>query len=159
MKKDKNGIVTDIPFLHKSCNEVNIADKIQMRDISNKLMNMYNKLNGKCLGLSAIQLGILDCAALIRFDKSKMPTVMFNPKVLKTFGKRKSNEGCISEGDVRYIVTRPILLKIEYYDVNGNKIVSWYNYKYARIIMHEIDHMHGILLQDKGERANVVSNA
>lgn len=78
----------------------------------------------------------------------KLWEVIINPKILK-IGRKKSNywEGCLSvkKGKVFGPVKRPSFVKIEYTDRSGGKhILRAFDFL-AHIILHEIDHLNGIL--------------
>lgn len=143
-------VETDINKLHVKSSEVDMNDVKLTKNIHDALMAVFNKLEGKAQGLSAIQCGLPYCAILLRYVKGEEPIIVYNPKVLVKFGSKKSNEGCLSEGNKRYIVRRPILTKVEYVTRYKEKIIEWLPYKKARIFMHEYDHLQGVLLQDKG---------
>lgn len=150
MKVIKVPVETDVNILHCKSKEVDIADYRLTKELETVLLATFDKLDGKAQGLSAIQCGMPYCAILLRFIKGEEPIIVFNPKVLHSFGSRRSNEGCLSEGDKRYIVRRPLLIKVEYETRFKEKKIEWLPYSKARIFMHELDHLNGVLLQDKG---------
>jgi len=78
----------------------------------------------------------------------KLWEVVINPKTLKK-GRRKSTfwEGCLSvkKGKVFGPVKRSSFVKLEYSDRTGAKhILPAFDF-FAHIILHEIDHLNGIL--------------
>lgn len=150
MKVVRVPVETDINKLHTKSSEVDMNNVKLTKNIHDALMAVFNKLEGKAQGLSAIQCGLPYCAILLRYVKGEEPIIAYNPKVLVKVGSKKSNEGCLSEGNKRYIVSRPILIKVEYVTRYKEKVIEWLPYKKARIFMHEYDHLQGVLLQDKG---------
>lgn len=144
-------VVTDVAELRKKSTDIVFGDEEDvLKAAASALFVAYTKLAGACQGLSAPQVGFKKNVVLIR-NKFRSPKIIFNTHVLKTIGSRNSNEGCLSEGNVRYIVKRPLLAKVEYYDYDTReKVVEWLPYKKARVFCHENDHINGILLQDKG---------
>lgn len=152
MKLVNNVVNKDIDWLHQKSEPVDMDDKTLIRDINSLLLSAYKKLDGKLQGLSAIQVGKPVQAILLRYIKGQEPIVVFNPTVRIKLGSKKSNEGCLSEGDLRYTVRRPILVKVSYFTTDGTEVTEWLPYTKARIFMHEYDHLYGILLQDKGKR-------
>lgn len=76
--------------------------------------------------------------------------VMINPKVLSTSEETVINtEWCLSLPGEEWEVARPKWATIEWTDVTWKKQlrkVEWYN---ARIMLHEIDHLDGVLFIDK----------
>ena len=151
-KLHRSIVETDVEVLHQVSDEINLTDLDMMNAVENALIDTYRKLNGALQGLSAIQVGYRCRVILLRYKKGDEPSIVFNPKVLVSIGSKKSNEGCLSEGDDRYIVRRPRLMKVMYYTKYREKKVEWLPYKKARIFKHELDHLDGILLQDIGEK-------
>lgn len=137
--------------LHRKSMKVPISDKKFVSRIEKKLLDKFNGIKGCAQGISAVQIGEPYRIALIRYKKGHKPFFIINPEILFTFGERLSNEGCLSEPDKRYNVMRPTVMGIKYYS-NGKWKRRVLMYKKARIIAHEIDHMNGVLLQDKGRK-------
>lgn len=150
MKVLRVPVETDIKVLHKVSQKVDLDDIKLTKNLQDILMGMFDKLDGKAQGISAIQCGMPYCAVLLRYVKGAEPIVIYNPEVLFSFGAKDSNEGCLSEGDHRYIVKRPLLIKVRYFTRYKEEVTEWLPYKKARIFMHEYDHLQGVLLQDKG---------
>lgn len=150
---NKSRLVTDVQRLHRESKQCDMKDLRFLEVLSRALFEEYNLRECKMQGLSAIQVDYDYCAILLRYKKGDTPLIVFNPKVLKQFGKVKSNEGCMSEDNVRYIVERPLLCKVKYNLISGEEVTKWLTYKKARIFCHEVDHTLGILLQDKGTLA------
>lgn len=147
-------VVTDADELRQKSSDIEWGEEEDILKASvSALLVAYTKLGGACQGLAAPQVGFKKNVILIR-DEFKSPKIIVNAHILKMIGSKKSNEGCISEGDLRYIVQRPLLAKVEYYDYDTRKeIVKWLIFPLTRVYCHEIDHINGILLQDKGVRA------
>lgn len=145
-------VVTDVKQLHEK--SVDITDETMdiVKAASGALLAAYTKLGGKAQGLAAPQVGFKYNVILLR--KNGCPEFIYNVHILWSFGKCKSNEGCISEGDVRYIVERPLLAKVEYWTYpECRHVVKTLRFPKTRVICHEIDHINGRLLQDWGIRA------
>ena len=70
---------------------------------------------------------------------------MFNPKIVKRFGKYETEEGCLSLNGVRKC-TRYQEIEVEYQDMNFKKQRQKYTGWTAQIIQHEIDHCQGIVI-------------
>ena len=76
--------------------------------------------------------------------------VFINPRVLSSSGDSWAfNEGCLSIPDVREDVNRLSNINVEYYDEKFNKITESFSGLNARVILHEYDHIEGILFIDK----------
>jgi peptide deformylase len=150
VKVKRSPVETDVKTLHQVSKEVDMRDHHFVSTLRIVLLTTFRDLKGAAQGISAVQCGMPYCAVLLRYTKGKDPKVIYNPNVLFAFGSKKSNEGCLSEGDIRYIVKRPLLVKVSYVDEHNTKTIEWLPYKKARIFMHEYDHLNGVLLQDKG---------
>ena len=59
------------------------------------------------------------------------------------------NEGCLSIPEVREDVKRLSSIEIEYYDEKFNKKLEYFDGVNARVILHEYDHVEGVLFVDK----------
>lgn len=143
-------VVTDVNALHQKSDQVDMSNKQLVTNLRAALMGMYNSLDGKLQGLSAIQCGIALKCILLRYVKGVEPIIAYNPKVILNLGVRRSHEGCLSEGDRRWWVFRPMLSLVSYQTEDGKKHIEVLPYKKARIFCHEYDHTKGVLLQDKG---------
>ena len=150
MSKKLVKIETDVDKLHRVSEVVDLNNLTLLNSIERALRDTFHEMKGAMKGLAAIQVGYPYQAILLRYVKGEEPDIVYNPEVLFKFGLRSSNEGCMSEGDDRYIVKRPLLIKVRYQTKYRQTITQWLPYSKARVFMHEFDHLAGILLQDKG---------
>lgn len=139
-------VVKKLDTLHKKSEYVDKLDSL-VSDTLNKL-KQYMKINVKCQGISAIQLGVPIRLCVVRLNSELH--VMYNPKLSLKVLFQLSNEGCMSIPDKRYYLLRPYIGKVCYEDEEFNKRSMFLNKKNVRIVAHEIDHMNGILICDKG---------
>ena len=76
--------------------------------------------------------------------------IFINPKITSITGESWSfSEGCLSIPEVREDVKRLSEITIEYFDKDFNKHTEIYDGLNARVILHEYDHVEGILFVDK----------
>ena len=76
--------------------------------------------------------------------------IFINPKITSLTGESWSfSEGCLSIPEVREDVKRLSEITIEYFDKEFNKYIETYDGINARVILHEYDHIEGILFVDK----------
>ena len=76
--------------------------------------------------------------------------IFINPKITSITGESWSfSEGCLSIPEVREDVKRLSKITIEYFDKEFNKYIETYDGINARVILHEYDHIEGILFVDK----------
>ena len=83
------------------------------------------------------------------YDLSE-PKVAINP-VLSNASKETETamEGCLSVPGVHPKVTRPKKIRIEYLNLKGEKVVEDLEGHKARVVMHENDHLNGVLHIDR----------
>mgnify|MGYP004657472211 FL=1 len=99
------------------------------------------------VGLAAVQVGVLRRAVVIDCGDGFLELI--NPEIIKTSGRQKETEGCLSLPGKSGITLRPSKVKVKAQDRNG----KWHEYTgedlKARCFCHEIDHLDGILFTDK----------
>lgn len=103
------------------------------------------------VGIAAPQVGIgRDVIWVQRFDKEGEPfEVYFNPEVLSVSEESiDRDEGCLSIPGLRGPVTRPASIVITYIDQLGKRQTEQVAGFTARIFLHEIDHLLGVLYTD-----------
>lgn len=97
-------------------------------------------------GLAAVQVGKLRRIFLV--DVGDGPVEFVNPRVVKTSGTQTGLEGCLSFPEQWGLVTRPNYAKVEAQDRHGN----WFTFEgtelCARALLHEHDHLNGIVFKD-----------
>jgi peptide deformylase len=74
--------------------------------------------------------------------------VLINPEVGETAGSIVMEEGCLSIPDVRADVTRADAIRINFLDVNLKEVELETGGLLARVILHEVDHLNGVLFLD-----------
>ncbi|MEX0736535.1 MAG: peptide deformylase [Bacteroidota bacterium] len=74
--------------------------------------------------------------------------VLINPEVGETAGSTVMEEGCLSIPDVRADVTRAEAIRINFLDVNLKEVELETGGLLARVILHELDHLNGVLFLD-----------
>lgn len=84
-----------------------------------------------------------------KIDALKEVKVFINPELSKPSVETwKAPEGCLSIPTIHAEVERPKAITIEYSDLEGNRIEERVTGWEARVIMHENDHINGILFID-----------
>lgn len=111
-----------------------------------KLTKTFKEPEG--VGLASTQIG-LDEAFFVAKNGQKFISVI-NPKILST-GKRtkKYFEGCLSTPNIWGEVKRHTIIKVSYKDQSGKNTTTTLKGIPAWIFQHEIDHLNGILFQDR----------
>lgn len=103
--------------------------------------------------MAAPQMGVNQRIIIVRddFDDKKRNTftALINPEVIKTEGKIvKEHEGCLSVPEIYGLVGRPHKVKIKAQLEDGTDVRIKADGYLARTLMHEIDHLNGILFID-----------
>ncbi len=78
-----------------------------------------------------------------------MPLVLINPVITATAGQQRSEEGCLSFPDISAHITRPRQVTVSYLDLEGQAQTITAHGLLARAILHETDHLNGVLLVDR----------
>lgn len=118
------------------------------------------------MGLSLIQLGIAKRIFVICYevDEGKFEDyIVINPKILSESEEMiyvEEGEGCLSiNRPIDGIVPRHARIKVEYYDMDGNKITKRFREELAIVFQHELDHLNGILFYDHIDKKNPYKNS
>ncbi|WP_055070663.1 peptide deformylase [Clostridium massiliamazoniense] len=102
------------------------------------------------IGLAAPQIAVNKRVIYINFGDGENEYVLVNPKVLKVSKKTHEDyEGCLSYVMHEGLVERPVKVKIEALNENGEKKVYEAEDLLARCFLHEIDHLEGIMYVDR----------
>ena len=110
--------------------------------------DMFDTMHvAKGIGLAAPQIGRPERLAVVEVDEHKL--VIINPEVVHTEGKAKAEEGCLSIPDIYGDVQRAFTVIVEATDVDGTRRRIEGTGLLARAILHEIDHLDGILFTDR----------
>lgn len=103
--------------------------------------------------MAAPQMGVNQRIIIVRDDfddkKNNSFTALINPEVIKTDGKViKEHEGCLSVPEIYGLVGRPHKVKVKAMLEDGTEVRLKADGYLARTLMHEIDHLNGVLFID-----------
>lgn len=103
--------------------------------------------------MAAPQLGINQRIIIVRDDLDDKTnnhfTALINPEVIRTEGKIETDfEGCLSVPEIYGKVGRPRKVKVKALLEDGNEVRLKAEGFLARTLLHEIDHLDGILFID-----------
>ncbi|MBO4311167.1 MAG: peptide deformylase [Lachnospiraceae bacterium] len=132
--------------LRAVCKEVTeITPRIE--ELVEDLIDTMYEADG--VGLAAPQVGVRKRIAVV--DVGEGPVVLINPEVVSAEGEQTGNEGCLSVPGKCGVVTRPLKVKVkirnmnwEWEEIEGEEL-------FARAMLHEMDHLDGIIYVDKVE--------
>ena len=150
-------ITTPDPRLRQKCRKVNkITDETRdiiahMREASLDCEKAHPfELSA---AMAAPQLGFDRRIIIIRDDledkKNINFTALIDPEIIKTEGKpEKDYEGCLSVPSIYGLVERPAKVKVKALLEDGTPVRVKAEGALARTLLHEIDHLDGILFID-----------
>lgn len=103
--------------------------------------------------MAAPQMGINKRIIIIRDDmedkKNATFTALINPEVIKAEGKKKTDfEGCLSVPSIYGMVPRATKVRVKAKLEDGTEVRIKAKDELARTLLHEIDHLDGILFID-----------
>ena len=118
---------------------------VNPNEFASSLVETCKKYNG--LGLSANQCGYPYRVFVMGSDDNYI--ACFNPKIILAEEEAHLPEGCLSFPLLTLYITRPKTITVEYQDWNGTVHNQKFTGITARIFLHELDHMNGILYTDR----------
>lgn len=132
--------------LRKKCFEVTSFDE-KLWMLLDDLKDTVKKEEGA--GLAAPQVGVLRRAVVVDVDEGFFEFV--NPVIVESRGSQTGFEGCLSVLGKHGVVTRPNVVKVEFFDRYGKKQSLVAKGFFARAVCHELDHLDGVLYIDRAE--------
>jgi len=140
------------PVLKQPGAPVTVFDEALKTLVAEMFESMYA---AQGIGLAAPQIALSKRITVIDVSFKKDPKdklVLINPEVVETRGKQTEEEGCLSLPEIREKVHRAAWVKVkaqnqhgEWFEVEGEELL-------ARALLHEIDHLNGILFIDRISR-------
>ena len=103
--------------------------------------------------MAAPQMGVLKRIIIVRDDMENKDnatfTALINPEVIRAEGKVKTDfEGCLSVPSVYGKVPRPTKVRVKAKLEDGTEVRIKATDELARTLLHEIDHLDGVLFID-----------
>lgn len=134
-------------ILSSKTKEVDVIDET----IIELLDDMYDTMvKHDGVGIAAPQINVGLRVAIVELGEDILE--MINPVVLETRGEAEDVEGCLSFPELFGLVKRPTYVKIEAADREGRIYELEAEDFEARCILHEIDHLDGVLFDSKMTR-------
>ncbi|GLB59407.1 peptide deformylase [Cytobacillus sp. NCCP-133] len=133
-------------ILEEECEPVQVFDK-KLGKLLNDMYDTMVEFDG--VGLAAPQIGLAKKIAIVDIDDEIETIELINPEVLETKGEQTGPEGCLSFPGLYGEVIRPGYVKIKAQDRKGKFYTLEAEDFLARAILHEIDHLHGVLFTSK----------
>lgn len=130
----------------------------EIKELVAAMIDYFDNNNG--IGLSAQQVGkalrLFVLRRYIHLPDGKWtvsePHVYINPKILERSKETwVEEEACMSIPKLHLPVERPLRIKVESTKLDGSRIVEELEGINARVVMHENDHINGVLFIDRVE--------
>ena len=140
------------PVLHRKAARVREID----RDLRRLLDDMAETmLDAPGLGLAAPQVGesvraIVVCDSAGE-DEQRVCQII-NPRVRSTEGEQRGMEGCLSLPTLHAEVTRPMKVVVTGIGPEGEEVRVEGEGLLARALLHEIDHLEGVVFSERADR-------
>ncbi len=135
----------DHPVLRQETSQIE-EDTAELQKLIKNLLSTMRNAEG--LGLAANQVG--KSLALTVIDLKHVPgmeergeLVLINPALIGTHGESVFEEGCLSLPGIREEIVRPEKIGVKFLDRNLKEVEMEVDKILARVIQHEIDHLHG----------------
>lgn len=147
----RNVVKDDLEFLNKKSREVTSFDD-KLKTLVEDMKETLTREKG--VGLAAPQVGVLRRVFIVDFSETEEHDYIefINPEIVKTKGKNTDyQEGCLSFPGRLFVVERPDYVKIRAYNVNGELFEMELDDFMARAIMHENDHLNGVVIPQIGK--------
>jgi peptide deformylase len=109
----------------------------------------------RTVGIAAPQIGAMwrmafvDCTGHPRVPDAQGPMWLVDPVVIEQSGSEVGREGCLSLPEITANVRRSVEIAVQALDLDGRERVVRASGFEARAILHEIDHLDGILILDR----------
>lgn len=113
------------------------------------------RANEKCVGLAANQIGelhrciVVDVTGHPKAESCSGLVVLFDPVVVTASGSAVAREGCLSLPELTANVRRATDVTVRGMDPGGAERLIEADAFEARALLHEIDHLDGILFLDR----------
>jgi len=103
----------------------------------------------KGIGLAGPQVGLMERIFVTHLE-GDIPRVFINPSIIETSMETdKYEEGCLSIPGIYTDVVRPEAVKVQAWNEKGRPFTIEASDLMARVILHEYDHLEGVLFIDR----------
>ncbi len=123
----------------------------ELRDIVSRMFELMYAARG--IGLAANQVAIPWRFFIMNPtgdpEQKDAEAVLINPEIISRTGSEEAEEGCLSIPEVFGDVRRAEKIVVDAFDLDGNDIRYELSELAARVVLHETDHLDGIMFPDR----------
>ena len=133
------------PVLRTVCRPVEAFDST-LRDLVEEMFELMAAHEG--IGLSGPQVALEQQVLVAAIEGRRL--CLANPEIQDAAEPGEFIEGCLSLPGIQVKVPRPERLRVAGFDPQGRRTSFGATGLWARVIQHEMDHLNGILICDRG---------
>ena len=134
------------PMLRQKAQLVDVANLPNLQTFIDDMFDTLRASGG--VGLAAPQVGSNLNLFVVIVDQQELAFI--NPVVIDASAELdKQDEGCLSLPGLVLKISRSKKIKVMFRDRNGNQQVTDMEDGWARIFLHEFDHLQGIMIDDR----------
>jgi len=139
------------PVLRKQAKEIIKVDE-NIRKLAFDMLKTVKEAGG--IGLAANQIGeekklfVIDRSFFSASPEENSPLIVINPVLVEARGEQTSEEGCLSIPGTYADVTRQMEVLVKGIDLDEKEIEIEGKGFLSRVLLHEIDHLNGLLFID-----------
>jgi peptide deformylase len=135
------------PVLRMEAREVEAFDD-DLRRLAERMTQLMRDASG--VGLAATQVGVIRRVFVFQPDAESEPVAVVNPVLAESSEEvAVDDEGCLSLVGVQMPVERPVTIRLEGRDLDGEELSIELSEHAARVVQHELDHLDGVLILDR----------
>jgi peptide deformylase len=126
----------------------------QVQDFDDDLKQLVERMtrlmqDARGVGLAANQVGVLRRVFVVQAEDEEARALV-NPSIVERSDEvDEDDEGCLSMQGVVVSVERPVRVRLEASDEQGNPVELELEGLPARVAQHELDHLDGVLILDR----------
>jgi peptide deformylase len=134
------------PVLKQRAADVTDIDGRLARLVDDMITTMYEAPGA---GLAAPQVGVQKRIFVYDAGEGEGAKAIINPTITEARGEWEFEEGCLSVPGLHWPILRPKEVHLTGYDLDGNEISIEADEFEARVFLHELDHLDGVLLLER----------
>ena len=118
----------------------------ETRELAEEMIEIMTNADG--IGLAGPQVGVLERLFVVKLPEDE-PRVFINPQILETSLETSVyEEGCLSIPGIYADLERSSVIRVQAWNERGRRFNLEADKMLARVILHENDHLNGVLFID-----------